>query len=273
MKSITIRFHPPTVFTAAVLFILLFSGRPSDITNVNQISSHEHAVMSVLWFQTAAEARALQYQAYNIARLRLNADLADKKPSKKRAVVVDIDETIVNNITYEGQMIRINKEYPYEWGKWIDMAEAKALPGSVEFLSYAVSKGVDVFYVTGRTMREKPATLQNLRKCGFPQVSDDHVFVRADESSKEKRRLKISENHRTVLLMGDNLADLSAVFDRKSVAERNAEVDNLKDEFGNRFIVLPNPVYGDWETALYGYQSGLSDSAKNVIRKEALKGY
>ncbi len=273
MKSMTIRFYTTTVFTAVVLFALLFAGRGNEGDNSSQISSLEHHVMAVLWFQTAAEARALQYQAYNIARLRLNADLANKKSSKKRAVVVDIDETIVDNINYEGQMIKINKEYPFEWGKWIDRAEAKALPGSVEFLSYAVSKGVDVFYVTGRTVREKPATLQNLKQCGFPQVSEDHVLVRTDESGKEKRRLKISESHRIVLLMGDNLADLSVVFDRKSVAERNAEVDKLKDEFGNRFIVLPNPVYGDWESALYAYQSGLSDSVKNVLRKQALRGY
>ena len=151
MKSIVIRFHPPSVFAVLICFFLFYSGRYPEDVNPAQISSHEHNVMAVLWFQTAGEAHALQYQAYNIARLRLDSDLRNKKLTGKRAVVVDIDETIVDNITYEAQMIRINRGFPYEWEKWIDMAEAKSLPGAVEFLTYAASKGVDVYWLHCRS--------------------------------------------------------------------------------------------------------------------------
>ncbi|HEY4612783.1 MAG TPA: 5'-nucleotidase, lipoprotein e(P4) family [Bacteroidota bacterium] len=257
---------------ATVLFVLFVSSTVQIDTSV-QRSTREHNVMSVLWFQTAAETRALQYQAFNIARWMLEKDLSENKSGKKKAVVVDIDETVLNNSPYEGRAIRINRGYPFEWERWIDLAQAEPIPGAVDFLQYAASRGVDVFYVTNRKVRDKKGTMENLQRKGFPQVEDSHLFLRTEESSKEKRRLRIAETHDIVLLAGDNLADFAVVFDRKGVEERNKEVDRLKNDFGKRFIILPNPIYGDWEDAIYGFQSGLSDSLKNIKRKEALQGF
>ena len=92
-------------------------------------------------------------------------------------------------------------------------------------------------------------------------------------SSKEARRQTIAQKHRIVLLIGDNLNDLAQVFERKPVAERKAAVDAVQAEFGARFIVLPNAMYGDWESALYGYQNGLSEADKRLLRTNALQGY
>jgi 5'-nucleotidase (lipoprotein e(P4) family) len=260
-------------FGFVVLAMVGFSGSPGEDLTPSAVSNREHNVMAVLWYQTAAEARALQYQAYNIARMMLERDLAQTTTEKKRAVIVDIDETILNNSRYEGRAIRINRGYPYEWDRWIDLAQAEAIPGSVDFLNYAVSKNVDVFYVTNRKERDRKGTLENLRRLGFPQADDEHLLTRREESSKETRRRRIAETHHVVLLIGDNLADFSHVFEKKTVQQRNEEVDRLRQEFGTRFIILPNPIYGDWEDALYDYQTGISDSVKNVRRKQALKGF
>ena len=115
--------------------------------------------------------------------------------------------------------------------------------------------------------------MKNLTARGFPQVTRDHVLLKENESSKEARRKSIAATHRIVVLMGDNLNDLAAVFERKSVAERSAEVEKLKNEFGNRFIVLPNPMYGDWESALYGYRRGLTDAEKDSARIASLQSF
>ena len=256
----------------SIVTIVLSVGLTQTNTHT-ELSTHEHNVMSVLWFQTAAEARALQYQAFNIARWMLDEDLEEVTTGKKRAVIVDVDETVVDNSPYEGRAILTNIGYPTDWEKWIDLAKAEPLPGAVEFLQYAISQGVDVFYVTNRKVRDKKATIENLKRKGFPQAEESHVYVRTDEGSKEKRRKTIEESHHIVLLMGDNLADFAAVFDNTSVQERNNEVDRLKEEFGKRFIVLPNPIYGDWEGAIYDYQYSLSDSVKNLKRKAALRGF
>ncbi len=126
--------------------------------------------------------------------------------------------------------------------------------------------------MTNRNEAEKQGTIDNLKQAGFPDVSDETVMVRATESSKEARRLSILQKHRIVLLIGDNLNDLSNVFERKSVADRFAEVDKTREMFGRRFIVLPNAMYGDWESAIYEYQR-LNEVEKTQRRNSALMSY
>ncbi len=56
----------------------------------------------------------------------------------------------------------------------------------------------------------------------------------------------------------------------KRAKDRNALIDLNNREFGARFIVLPNPLYGDWEDALADGYFGLTPQGKNGARKAAL---
>ena len=150
------------------------------------------------------------------------------------------------------------------------MRKAKAIPGAVDFLNYAVSKGVKVFFVSNRDEVQKQATIDNLIKVGFNDVTGDNVVLKDKESTKEPRRQAILQKYRIVLLMGDNLDDLSNVFERKSVSDRFAEVDKVKNDWGKRWIVLPNAMYGTWESAIYEY-GRLSDAQKAEKRAAALE--
>lgn len=236
-------------------------------------SRNEHSVLALVWYQTAAEARALSYQAYNVARMMLDRSLSSPSIGKPKAVVVDIDETLLDNSPYNAKQIFSNETYPKGWREWVELAQAEAVPGALEFLNYADQNGVQIFYVTNRRLEEGPATLKNLQRVGFPQVKSERLFLREKEDTKEPRRQRIAADYDVVLLIGDNLNDFSDVFERRSVKDRAAEVDRLKEEFGKRFIVLPNPFYGEWEGAVYGYNWGLSDEEKDKRRKAALKTY
>jgi 5'-nucleotidase (lipoprotein e(P4) family) len=171
-------------------------------------------------------------------------------------------------------MILENKSFPYGWTEWVNLARAEALPGAVEFMTYAVEKGYDVFYVSNRTEKDELAgTIKNLRDRGFPQADSAHILLRAGESSKEGRRETIRRTHDIVLLLGDNLNDHDSAFERKLTDERFRETDRLKAEFGRRYIVLPNPMYGEWESAAYKFQRGLSDDRKAELRRSMLKSF
>jgi 5'-nucleotidase (lipoprotein e(P4) family) len=150
------------------------------------------------------------------------------------------------------------------------MRKAKAVPGSVDFLNYAVSKGVKIFYVSNRDEVQKQATLDNLKSVGFQDVSADNVLLRTAESGKDARRAVASARHRIVMLVGDNLDDFASAFERKSVADRFAEVDKARDQWGRNFIVLPNAMYGTWENAIYEYQR-LTETQKAEKRAAALE--
>lgn len=240
-------------------------------------ADNEYQVSGILFQQKAAEYRALCYQAFNWAKISLDMDEKNKKKlpkadrKKPRAVVVDIDETVLDNSP--AQAFAVKNRAPFnlkDWYAWGEMRKAKAIPGAVEFANYAVSKGVKIFYVSNRDEAQKQATIDNLKNAGFQDVSAENVILRDKESSKEPRRQMISGKYRIAVLLGDNLNDLSNVFERKSVADRFAEVDKLKNDFGSRFIVLPNAMYGDWESAIYEYQR-LTEAQKTEKRANALE--
>ncbi|GJQ21580.1 MAG: 5'-nucleotidase [Bacteroidia bacterium] len=255
---------------AAVVLILGLAGGPVVPSSLN-----EHGVMSVLWYQTSAEMRAISYQTFQFARFLIDEyDAKNAKSARGRAVVVDVDETVLNNSPHSAKMILEEKTFPYAWTDWVNRAEAEALPGSVEFLNYAVSKGYDVFYVTNRQAPEEYAgTARNLKLRGFPQADSAHILLKTVESSKKARRDSIRKTHDIVLLIGDNLNDHASVFEKKSINERMEEVDRLRAEFGTRYLVLPNPMYGEWEGAVYGYRWGASAEEKDHMRKHALKSF
>lgn len=237
----------------------------------SQNASKTYSVQAVNYFQTAAEVKALQIQAYNFAKVSLDLALVSLPASKPFAIVVDIDETLLDNSPYQARQILSGESYPNGWKEWVEEASAKAIPGSVEFLNYANDRHVAIFYVSNRKVAEIQATLKNLTAAGFPQVIESRMIFREKESSKEPRRKLISEKYTITLLIGDNLADFSEVFDRKSVSDRDKAVDNLKSEFGSRFIMLPNSLYGDWESAIYQWKSGATEDEKSEFRLKALK--
>jgi 5'-nucleotidase (lipoprotein e(P4) family) len=241
-----------------------------------KVPVNEYQASAILWTQTSGEARALAYQAFTLARMMLDRDLSvRRRGGQRRAVVVDVDETVLDNSRYQATLLKNRQPYDSNtWTDWVKLEQAEAIPGAVEFLRYASSRGVRVFYVTNRKVVEKDATAANLRKLGFPDVSDETLLVRTDpkSSSKEPRRNDISRRYRIVLLMGDNLNDFAEVFEKGvTVAARLAAVEQNKDRFGTRFIVLPNVMYGDWENSAYDYNFKLSDEEKAAKRRTLLR--
>lgn len=242
-------------------------------------ADNEYQVGAVLYMQKAGEYRALAYQAFNLARWQLDADL-DKKNARKlptaerkkpRAVMVDIDETVLDNSPAQAYLIKNRLPFSAkDWLAWGEMRKAKPIPGAVDFLNYANAKGVRVFFVSNRDKIQEQATIDNLKSAGFANVSPENVLLRTDTSSKEPRRQLILKKYRIVFFMGDNLDDHSNVFEKKSIPDRFAEVDKAKELFGKKYILLPNAIYGTWENAIYDYRT-LTEAQKAGLRANALE--
>jgi len=223
--------------------------------------------------QRAAEYKALCFQAYNIATWRLDQSLQGNS-SKRLAVVTDIDETLLDNSAYAVHQGLQGKDYDLTtWSEWTALGQADTLAGALTFFNYAASKNVEVFYITNREEKERGGTLKNLQKFGFPYADEKHLITKAGTSSKEARRQSVLATHDIVLLLGDNLADFSLLFDKKTEQERLLNVQNNAAAFGKKFIVLPNANYGDWESALYQYNYKLSGVQKDSAIRTVLKSY
>lgn len=249
--------------------LLLFQGCLSHFRTKNNVQ--EHLLASTLWIQNAGEAKALYYQAYNIAKLRLDEDLRLNKSKLSRAIVVDADETVIDNSPYQAQNYNQNKSFTSKsWNNWVNLANAPATPGSIEFLNYASKKGVTVFYITNRDHSLKDSTFKNLKELGFP-IKIENLMMKTTTSSKKARRAVVTKDHRIVLLIGDNLIDFSEIFEHLPTDERISIVKDNKSKFGKSFIMLPNPMYGDWEKALYNYDRKLNRKDQANLRQQALR--
>ena len=220
--------------------------------------------------QQAAEYDALCLQAFNIARMRLDEALAQKR-DKPLAIVSDIDETFLNTSYYTVMCGKKGAEFHQNtWEAWTAKAEATPLAGALEFYQYAHEKGVAIFYVTNRKENERVGTALNIKRYNFPYQGDDHLIFRTAEKSKESRREKIAQKYNIVLLLGDNLGDFDKDFDKQTTQERAEAVQKNRAAFGKKYIVLPNTSYGDWESAAYGSKY-LSIKERNAIILERLK--
>ncbi|TWR27352.1 5'-nucleotidase, lipoprotein e(P4) family [Mucilaginibacter pallidiroseus] len=242
------------------------------VANTNPSITNGGKLWASIWQQRSAEYKALCYQAYNIAKLRL--DEALKNPGQKPlAVVTDIDETVLDNSPYDAMRASANLDFDAKtWKAWTAKAEADTVPGAPAFFKYAASKGVTVFYITNRDEDERAATLKNLQKYNLPNADNEHLQLRQTTSSKESRRLQVLKTHNIVLLCGDNLPDFDMLYENKPAeGKRNDVTVQLREQFGKKFIVLPNPAYGDFESALFNFNYKLTQAQKDSIINSKVK--
>ena len=237
----------------------------------DELRSRENT-MGTLWYQNAAEVDALYQQGYNIATAKLKDYL--KTPSEKPySIVLDLDETVLDNTPYQVQNIKDGTAFnPKLWDEWVQKAEATPVAGAKEFLQFADKNKVQIYYISDRTDSQIDATIKNLEEQGLPVQGRDHLmFKKEGDKSKEPRRQEVMKHTNLIMLFGDNLVDF-ADFSKTSETDREKLYEELKGEFGEKFIIFPNPMYGSWETAVY---KGEKKDAKgqSEARMNALKGY
>ena len=240
---------------------------------------------SVLWMQAAAEYQASANQAYNVARMRLDEALADRRwtaaaeqtgsyESLPPAIILDADETAIDNSAFEARLLRQRTTYTEEsWQQWVREARAGATPGVADFLKYAKSRGVEIFFVTNRQSSTEDRTRKNLESLGFPlNTTMDTVLTRGENdwttSDKSARRAMVAQKYRVLLLIGDDFGDFTTI-DGKNREDRQALVDANRARWGRQWIILPNPMYGSWERALLG--TAKTDDERQKAKYDALR--
>ncbi|TMI64358.1 MAG: 5'-nucleotidase, lipoprotein e(P4) family [Bacteroidetes bacterium] len=248
-----------------ILMISMLVAQNNTCTDSCEFKMKEYPI---LFQQRAAEYRALCYQAFNLAALRLSML---PKTNTRRAIITDLDETILDNSYQQAELIVNNQPYTGKsWKEWTDKSAATGVPGAVEFLQKAKQKGITIFYISNRDTTEVKSTLLNLQKLKLPNADAAHMLFLSGTSSKEARRQLVMKKYNVVMLLGDNLNDFMQAFEKKNITDRFAETDKVKAEWGKKFIVIPNAAYGEWENAIYDYERNLSPEQKEAKRKEKI---
>lgn len=244
---------------------------------------------AVLWTQTSIEHELIYRQVFASATRQLDAALADPTwdalPLPPRnlaglppAVVVDIDETVLDNVPLNARDIINNQVYSYDrWNTWVDQAKAQALPGAVAFLQAADKKGITVYYITNREHSQVQATVDNLRLRGFPVQRNEQVLAASTPTGhceqagygKNCRRQWVAAHARVLMLAGDSLGDFVQA-EHNTLADQRKVAEPYLAWLGQRWFLLPNPTYGNWYSAPYGDQEKLPFERKRQLKQQAL---
>ena len=226
----------------------------------------EEELQSVLWIQNAVEYRAVTLGTYVAARRMLDVALADPswsatvesvappKASLPPAVILDLDETSLDNSAYEAQLLSVRTTHTEEkFAAFVASGEVSAVPGALAFLQYAHAKGVKIFYSTNQQAKFESATRANLARLGYPIDDDEDVVLTVNDrpewalSEKGPRRAWVADRYRVLLLFGDDFNDFVSA---RTTAEREQLFTQYSGFFGTRWFMIPNPMYGSWERTL-----------------------
>ncbi|MDC0402260.1 hypothetical protein OAM51_00335 [Gammaproteobacteria bacterium] len=265
------------------LFAAHISATGEKIDNSVQAQS----MLAVLYAQSSAEYEANNLQTFAGAKLALEKALVNKNwtaaieqkadfSKKQPAVILDIDETVLNNIPFQARAIIKGESYPNGWVEWMFEEASTSVAGVSEFLKYADSKGIKIFYVTNRIAIAEEATRNNLKKLGLPFDTDRDVLLMKNEngwtSDKVSRRELIAQDYRILLLIGDQLGDFISLDEATVGMDSRKEIASKYEEmWGKKWFMITNPIYGRWEASIYNNEYPDTESELMQMRLKALK--
>ncbi len=248
-----------------------------------------------LWMQTAAEYRGNSLVVYQAATksLRYVIGAKDRTAAIEQAdiekctagnpcdsatlqtlpaaVVLDVDETILDNSAYDARLIRDNSPFRLDtWDQWVAARQARAIPGAVAFIEAARNVGAAIIYISNRSCaarKDDPGkdpcpqrrdTLENMKSVGFPALRGNDLMLLENQrpewssSDKRARREYVAGSYRIAMLIGDDLGDLAPNVRKESINERYEVVEQYQKLYGTFWFQLANPTYGSWTNPFNG---------------------
>ena len=253
--------------------------------------AHDDNLNAITWMQASIEYRLITGQTFRSALHQLDRALKTPDwdaltpddriaPAKglPPAVIVDIDETVLDNSPYQARLVRDGGFFDeVSWDAWVREEKAKPIPGALEFAQAAAARGVTVFYLSNRAVHLEEPTLVNLRALGFPVASGEQFlglgfFVQdCEQEGAEKgcRRRHISQTHRVLMQFGDQIGDMVTI-SSNTPSGREQAIAPYAAWVGERWFVLPNPSYGSWEPALFNNAWTLPEAERRQMKLQAL---
>ncbi|MDE2088234.1 MAG: acid phosphatase, partial [Xanthomonadaceae bacterium] len=158
------RLRLPLALAASVLLAgcAAAPSRPAAAP-VAEVAANDN-LNAVAWAQTAIEHDLVYLQAYRDAQSRLLGALHDPHwdaltredrvvpaAGLPPAVVLDIDETVLDNSPYQARLVKSGGAYDEtSWAAWCKEERARALPGALAFTRFAAAHGIAVIYLSNR---------------------------------------------------------------------------------------------------------------------------
>jgi 5'-nucleotidase (lipoprotein e(P4) family) len=195
----------------------------------------------IRWIRQSIEYRMLCEQLFRQATVAILRKVKTEKNSDNLAVVVDLDETVLDNSLYQVERWKAGLSFTQDsWSEWVNREEAGLVPGAMEFLKAVRKKGVRVVFVSNRMNKNLEPTRRNLLALEVLAPNDLFLLRLDKDDVKEVRRREVNEGKarmkkvgplKVVGYVGDQMGDFPS---------------GQAKEFGKTSFLLPNPMYGKW---------------------------
>jgi len=221
---------------------------------------------ALLWSTASAEYDVIARQIFFQAKRQLESRLSKKDEtaaleqqnsfvSLPPAIIVDIDDTLLSNGALHYRLMAEGTPFNNDiWVAWVNEARAKPIAGALEYAAYAHKKGVKVFYISNRDISLREGTWRNLKQLGFPLDDERQLLLlngREDWGwDKTSRRAYVAADYRVLQVIGDGLGDFISGTSTMTLEEQRYASSSYLPYWGEKWFMLPNPVYGDWEKAI-----------------------
>lgn len=212
-------------------------------------SAPEELPGNIQWVQRSAEYAALSLQAFRVATAHVEASAKGKAPGTW-AVIADADDTLINNTEYQARLARNRTRHTEDlFTAWAAERASTPVPGARTFLNRVRELGGRIAVVTNRIMVQCPDTEAVFKQLGLVY---DVMLCRPDGASSDKNprfnavaagTTAAGARLEVVAFIGDNIQD----FPGGSQALRGQD-ESAFAAYGVRYFILPNPMYGSWET-------------------------
>ena len=267
----------------SLLLFIVFTG--DSFASKDDKAFQEQSMLSVLYVQTATEFAANNIQTYTNAKDALLKGLEDSSwtaaleqvdnfENKSPAIILDVDETVLDNSNFQARTILSGLSYPNGWAEWVNESNAGAVEGVYDFLHFADKKGVKIYYLTNRLESFREATKKNILKLGLPFEDDSVLLMRSEENLRDKtdRRKKIANENRIVLIIGDQLTDFISTKEAYVFhTERKKLAKKYSDLWGTKWFLITNPTYGRWELSIYEDYPSSEEEAIETRKKTLIQ--
>ena len=267
----------------SLLLFIVFTG--DSFASKDDKAFQEQSMLSVLYVQTATEFAANNIQTYANAKDALLKGLEDSSwtaaleqvdnfEDKSPAIILDVDETVLDNSNFQARTILSGLSYPNGWAEWVNESNAGAVEGVYDFLHFADKKGVKIYYLTNRLESFREATKKNILKLGLPFEDDSVLLMRSEENLRDKtdRRKKIANENRIVLIIGDQLTDFISTKEAYVFhTERKKLAKKYSDLWGTKWFLITNPTYGRWELSIYEDYPSSEEEAIETRKKTLIQ--
>jgi len=194
----------------------------------------------IRWVTNASEYKILCEQIYKNAWQNLSETL--KKATSQSAIIMDLDETVLDNSKYQIGLVKKNESYnPESWSIWVNLLESDLVPGAKAFIDSVRTTQTRIIFLSNRMAHNQSPTISNMKQLNIYQ-EEDIFLLRIDKPDKKHIR-------RAEVINGTGrIQDIGPMNVLAYFGDARHDFPDPDDyyNFGQNMFMFPNPMYGKW---------------------------